>query len=42
MHIQRQVFVRPVLLPAASLRLTAGSRKNRLKHVERPIEINKL
>jgi len=25
LHIQRQVFVRPLLLPAASLRLAAGS-----------------
>jgi len=57
LHIQRQVFVRLLLLPAASLaRLAAGSsnglyvqfcapddgRKNRLKHVERLTEINKL
>ena len=59
LHMQRQVFVRPILLPAASLaRLAAGSsnnltlyvqfcapddeRKNRLKHVQRPTEINKL
>ena len=50
LHIQRQVFVRPILLPPASLaRLAAGSsiapddgRKNRLKHVERLTEINKL
>ena len=40
-HMQRQVFVRPILLPAASLaRLAAG--KTRLKHVERLTEINKL
>ena len=57
LHVQRQVFVRPLLLPAASLaRLAAGSniglyvqfwapddgRKNRLKHVKRITEINKL
>jgi len=59
LHIQRQAFVRLLLLPAASLaRLVAGSsngltqyvqfwapddrRKNRLKHVERLREINKL
>ena len=58
-HIQRLVFVRPLLLPATSLaRLAAGSsngltlyvpfwapddgQKNRLKHVERLTEINKL
>jgi len=33
LHIHRQVFVRPILLPAASCRL---------KHVERLTEINKL
>ena len=57
LHIERQAFVRALLLPAASLaRLTAGSsnslyvqffapddgRKNRLKHVQRLTEINKL
>ena len=37
LHKQRQVFVRPILLPAASLaRLAAGV------HVERLTEINKL
>jgi len=49
LHIQRQVFVRPILLSAASLaRLATGStapddgRKNLVKHVERLTEINKL
>jgi len=44
LHLQRQVFVRPLLLPAASLaRLHPDDGwKNRLKHVERPTEINKL
>jgi hypothetical protein len=38
LHIQRQVFVRPILLPAASLvRLAAG-----LKHIQRLTEISKL
>jgi len=47
LHIQRQVFVRPLLLPAASKYLTYAQfcapddgRKNRLKHVQRPTEIN--
>ena len=59
LYIQRQVFVRPLLLPAASpARLAAGNSngltlyvqfwapddggKNRLKHVQRLTEINKL
>jgi len=49
LHIQREVFVRPIMLPAASLaRLCVqfwapdDGRKNRLKHVERLTEINKL
>ena len=51
MHIQRQVFVRTILLPADSL--ASGTlyvqfcapddrRKNRLKHVQRLKEKNKL
>ena len=41
LHMHRQVFVRPILLPAASLaRLAAG--KTRLKHVELLTEINEL
>ena len=51
LHIQCQVFVRPILLPAASLAgLTLyvqfwapdDGRKNCLKHVQRLTEINKL
>jgi len=63
LHIQRQVFVRPIVLPATRLtRVAAGSSigltnawrcmcsfellmmdgKNRLKHVQRLTEINKL
>jgi len=38
LHIQRQVFVRP----AASREAPDDGRKNRLKHVERLTEINKL
>ena len=47
-HIQRQVFVIPLLLRASSLTLYVqfwapdDGRKNRLKHVERLTEINKL
>jgi len=42
LHIQLQVFVRPILLPAASLiRLAAGSSIG-LKNVERLTEIDKL
>ena len=44
LHIQRQVFVRPILLPAASLASQAPDDgcKNCLKHVECLTEINKL
>jgi len=49
LHIQRQVIVRPILLPAASqakvyVQFLApdDGRKNRLKHVERLTEIKKL
>jgi len=41
LHIQRQVFVRPILLPAASQAPDDG-RKTRLIHVEDLIKINKL
>jgi len=54
LHIQRQVFVRPILLPAAShlsdqyltryvqFWAPGDGRKSRLKHVECLTEINKL
>ena len=47
LHIQRQVFVRPLLLPAASSLYVQfwapdDGLKNRLKHVQRLTEINKL
>ena len=44
LHIQRQVFVRPLLLPALSLASQAPDDgcKNHLKHVECLTEINKL
>ena len=50
LHIQRQVFVRPILHYWSDKYLTLyvqfwapdGGRKNRLKHVERLTEINKL
>ena len=48
LHVQRQAFVRPILLPAASLDgmelvpVPGDGRKTRLKHVEHLTEINKL